>query len=851
MFPPSASSSEIPIPYLIFHVFLSPYKFDIMKLLRALILPLVLLLGAATSTRLISAAAVSPDSGSVCISVGKLMEQGHYSRHRLDDEISAKLLQNYLEALDYGKLFFTQADFDAFSQKYGRGLDDDILLGTPTPAIDIFKVYRQRVEERVAKIKHIIETEKFAFDSDRTVILNRQKAQWPKDEADADQLWHDRVEGELLQEKLSRYDKVKKALDAKAAEGKVSPSPRAAASPAASGSAATVTGTSGSTVRDTPEKIVAHRYDQLLRNLREQTNQDAVDIFLTCLAQTYDPHSEYMSKNETDNFAINMKLSLVGIGAVLQSEDGYAKIMELVTGGPAQKDGRLKVGDRVTGVAQGDDEFVDTIDMKLDKVVRMIRGQKNTKVRLQVISAHADPSARKIIEIVRDEVKLKDAAAKADIIEKTDSHGNARRLGWITLPSFYADMDRSEAKNAKSTTRDVLALLTRLKQENIGGLVIDLRRNGGGSLDEAIRLTNLFVKRGPVVQVKDANGKIQVLRDYDPSVVYDGPLIVLINRLSASASEIFAAALQDYGRAVIVGDHNSFGKGTVQMLLDVGQAGNQVMAFSGGGEGEAGSLKLTIQKFYRIAGGSTQLHGVASDIVLPSLYDHEDIGECALKGPLPYDTVPAADYERQTDRPLFLEQLRTRSAARVTADPEFKYVMEDLERLKQKISENRISLNEQKRRDEIAKDKSRREARIAERAKRHVVEPKVYTVTLDNVDKPQLELAKNDLTKADPNDPTALEERWIGGGKRGSASHRTTPGSKGKKAAASKAPATDKGADRAGAASDVGDDDGDEDLDALDSNKGPRIDPVRQETLNILADLTELSLSQATASVRK
>ena len=786
------------------------------------------------------------------------MEQGHYTRHRLDDQMSRRLLQRYLEALDYSRLFFTQEDIDAVTRKHGTGLDDDILLGTPDPAVEIFDAYRKRVESRVAKVKELIATAKFTFDSNRTVLLNRQKAPWPKDDAEADQLWRDRIEGELLQEKLSTPVATPKKAGQKTpakAEQNVKPAP------AISGSAA-VSGTAGKPIPDTPEKIVTHRYDQLLRNVREQTHQDAVNLFLTCLAQTYDPHSEYLSKTETDNFSINMKLSLVGIGAVLHSEDGYAKIIELVTGGPAQKEGRLKVGDRVTAVAQGEAPFVDAIDMKLDKVVSMIRGPKNTKVRLQVIPAHAaDPSARKIIEIVRDEVKLKDQAAKAEIIEKLDSRGNPRRLGWITLPSFYADMEKADSK---STTKDVLALLTRLKKENIAGLVIDLRRNGGGSLDEALRLTNLFVRRGPVVQVKDANGQIKVLRDRDANVAYDGPMIVLTNSLSASASEIFAAALQDYGRALIVGDHHTFGKGTVQMMLDVSQVG-RVMSFGGGeGDGEAGSLKLTIQKFYRIAGGSTQLHGVSSDIVLPSLYDRKEIGESALKDPLPYDEVPPADFEKVNDHPLFVPELRDRSAARVAADPEFKYITEDLERLNQKIEENRLSLNEKVRRDEIAKEKARKEVRVAERAKRngHVVEPKVYSVTLDNADKPELELAKNDSSKPSLADnPEAIvgdTATYLDPSQAVPGKHRGTPAKSAlKKSKASHRkdeakPDTKANEKPAGASSMEDDPDADlDDPDSVDSEKGPKIDPGRNETLNILAELIDFSRAQKTASTVK
>src|SRR6478735_1105882 len=336
---------------------------------------------------------------------------------------------------------------------------------------------------------------------------------------------------------------------------------------------------------------------------------EQVKLFLDALAQAYDPHSEYLSASDLKNFSINMGLSLVGVGAMLRSEDGYAKIESLVAGGPAQTSGRLKVGDHISAVAQGAKDFVDVRDMRLDKVVEQIRGKKGTKVRLLVIPVSAaDPAQRKTIELVRDEIKLKDQEARADIILKKNRNGDPVKLGWITLPSFYADMD----SHKKSTTRDVLALLKRLKREKIGGLVIDLRRNGGGSLEEAISLTGLFVKSGPVVQTKGANGNIVVSSDPDPGIAYSGPLIVLTSRQSASASEIFAAALQDYGRAAIVGDQSTFGKGTVQTILDIGN----YTSLLGSRSHKDGALKLTIQKFYRVAGGSTQLHGVASDIVL-------------------------------------------------------------------------------------------------------------------------------------------------------------------------------------------------------------------------------------------
>ena len=701
-----------------------------------------------------SRSTAEPDAGQICISVGRLLEQGHYSKRKLDDDMSRQLLKNYLDTLDYNHLFFTQQDVDAFTAKYSTLLDDDILLGNPSPAFEIFDVYKKRVEDRVAKVKDLL-NQNFDFTTNDTIELNRQKAPWPKDDEDADKLWYNRVKGEFLQEKLATHP------------------------------------------IDPPVKTLTRRYDQILRNLHEQTSEDVLKTFLSTLAQTYDPHSEYMSKSELVNFEINMKLSLVGIGAVLRSDEGYAKIMELVPGGPAENSHQLKVNDRISAVAQGNAEFVDCVGMKLDNVVEMIRGKKGTTVRLQVIPAHAtDPSARKVVEIVRDEIKLKEQEAKAEIIEKENPNGGPPlRLGWITLPSFYADMEHSGSKNAKSTTRDVLALLNRLKQENISGLVMDLRRNGGGSLEEAVNLTGLFIKKGPVVQAKDANGAIHVSRDRDPTIAYDGPMIVLTNRLSASASEIFAAALQDYGRAIVVGDQNTFGKGTVQTMLEIGR----FIPFLGSDTNEAGALKLTIQKFYRIAGGSTQLRGVVSDIKLPSPYDHPDLGEGSLKNPMPYDEVDPVPFEKW-DRPLFIKDLRTRSTARVSADREFRWIVEDLNRVKQKIADNKISLNEKVRRDEIAEDKTRHDKRVAEREKQKAPDVKDFQITLDNVDKPELQPVKNEKKQA------AIDDDM---------------------------------------------DDAADDETAEEKEAGPAIDPVRNETLNILTDFIELSRSPKTASVNK
>ena len=698
------------------------------------------------------------DAEQVCVSVGRLLEEGHYTHQPLNDDASRKLLQSYLELLDFSHLFFTQGDIDALNAKYGTALDDDVLLGNLQPAYEIFDLYTKRVEDRVAKIKELLK-QPMDFKSDETLQLNRQKAPWPKDEAEADQLWRGRIKNELLQENLSEHP--------------IEPGPA----------------------------LVARRYDRLIRNVHEEDRDEQVKLFLDSLAQTYDPHSEYLSKADLKNFSINMGLSLVGIGAMLRSEDGYAKIESLVPGGPAQINGRLKVGDRITAVAQGPADFVDIRDMRLDKVVEMIRGKKGTKVRLLVIPADAsDPSLRKNIELVRDQIKLKDQEARADIIYKKDGNGNPVKLGWLTLPSFYADME----SHKKSTTRDVSALLKRLKKEEIAGLVVDLRRNGGGSLEEAIELTGLFLKSGPIVQTKGANGNVVISSDPDPGIAYSGPLVVLTSRQSASASEIFAGALQDYGRAIIVGDKNTFGKGTVQTILEIGR----FTSLLGSRSQDDGALKLTIQKFYRVAGGSTQLHGVASDIVLPTLTDLAEFGEGALKNALPYDEVPKAKFTKWSDlHPLFIDELKSRSAARATANPEFRYVMEDLERLRHKLDENRISLNETIRRNELNEDKLRKETRSKERLARTEEEPRVYRLTLETVDSPKLQLIMY---------PGKIAEA-----KKNGVSAKVAPEA---------APDAD---------SDLADDDG---------TKDPAVDPERDETLNILADLVELSRGPKTAS---
>jgi carboxyl-terminal processing protease len=710
-------------------------------------------------------AAGDPDPGQITVAVAKLLEGIHYSRQRLDDSMSERLLKNYLEALDYNHLFFTQQDVSAFTKAWSRKLDDEILAGRTLAAHQIYDLFRQRAESRVAQAKKLLESN-LSFDGDRYVEINRSKAPWPEDEDAAQQLWKDRITSELLQEKFG-----KKKTD--------------------------------------PVQTITKRYDRFLRDLQEQTSEDVLKTFLLCLSQTYDPHSDYLSKTDLEQFAIQMRLSLFGIGAKLRSEEGYAKIIELVPGGPALKSGKMKVGDRIVAVAQGEKEFVDCVDLKIDKVVGMIRGKKDSIVRLQVIPVDsATGSETKVVEIKRDEIKLKDEEARAELIEWNKPNGQPIKLGIITLPSFYGEPDRNTNPNAKSTTRDVLALIKRLKQEGIQGLVMDLRRDGGGFLDEAVSLTGLFIKTGPVVQARSWNGEVAVSRDKDQKIEYDGPLVVLVNRQSASASEIFAGAMQDYKRAIVIGDSKTFGKGTVQQMIELSRAFPPLANGS-----EAGAVKLTIQKFYRVAGGSTQLRGVESDIVLPSIYDLPDFGEESLKDPLAYDTFNPVDFDKW-EKPLHVDELRKKSESRIPLTAEFKYVLEDLEIIRKRTQENRLSLNESERQRQLDEDKSRREKRDAERkmlAKEK--EPRAYKITLDNVDKKGLAAITFVEPKPAKDSSTAIEDE-------------DTPD-------ASSEPQADK--------------------DGRTIFKAPpiRLDPVKHETLNILTDLVELTKSDSAQTAKR
>ncbi len=618
--------------------------------------------------------------------VSRILEQTHYNHRPIDDEASKQLLRNYIESYDYNHMVFEKADVDEFEARFGAALDNRLKTGDVTPAYEIFDLFLKRLAERTEFIKKLAVSTP-TFTADETLLVDRAKAPWPATPEESADLWRRRFKFEVLQEKL------------------------------------------GGTKPAEQVKNVLTRHERVLRSFRENDANDVLQIYLTSLAHAFDPHSDYMAAPQAENFNISMRLSLVGIGAVLRSEDGYAKIVSLVPGGPAAKDKRLKPNDRIEAVAQGDGPFLEVFGMKLDRLVQLIRGEKGTVVRIRVIPADAiDPATRAHIALVRDEIKLTDQEAKAKVISTPGPSGRTARIGVIELPSFYADM-KSNGSDAKSTTKDVEKLLGALKKEGVEGLVIDLRHNGGGSLSEAVSLTGLFIDEGPVVQVKDTRGLIKTLRDASPGASFSGPVVVLTSRASASASEIFAGALQDYRRAVIVGEKSTFGKGTVQSVVELAQyMPGALRAY------KPGSLKLTIQKFYRVSGGSTQNRGVIPDIRLPSVADHIDGAESSLKNALPYDEVEPARYETEGEVALLLNRLQKASTERVNASPEFAYVREDIERYKKQQADKSVSLNEEKRLAEKKQDEEINTKRKKERVARKTPELKSVEITIGSID---------------------------------------------------------------------------------------------------------------------
>ncbi len=674
-----------------------------------------------------------------------LLENQHYLQRPLDDEISSKFLDRYMDTLDPLHSLFLQSDQQAF-EGFRKKLDDLTRKGDTEPGRIIFRRLLQRLQQRVDFAHDLLLNGKFDFNEQERYNLDRKNAPRPKDINEAKELWRKQVKYELLQERLqfkpAKADSAKN--DSDKPENKLeSPKTDKAANNGASDEKRD---------KEAREKI-EKRYVRLLHTLEKYDSSDVLELYLSALTHVYDPHSDYMGKSQLDNFAIGMKLSLFGIGAVLQSEDGYCKIKQLVAGGPAAKSKKLKENDKIVAVAQGDSgKPVDVVDERLMKIVEMIRGPKGTLVQLTVIPADAtDPSETKVIKLVRDEIPLEDQEAKAKIIELPGENGEPVRIGVIDLPSFYRDFNLDHEKSVsepKSTTVDVAKLLRKLKRERVAGLILDLRRNGGGSLEEAITLTGLFIKEGPVVQVRDHNNKIIVDSDTDPSVLYDGPMIVLTSRFSASASEILAGALQDYGRALVVGDSSTHGKGTVQSLISLEPYIRQI----GKSQENPGAVKLTIRKFYRASGSSTQLKGVAPDLTLPSLNDYGEFGEGSLENPLPWDTIPSQKFEKLNRVQPFLAELRKRDEKRIETDPDFRFLKEEIERVKKQLADKSVSLNEAERNQEKKDAEERSKRRQADLKARPEPNEKTYELTVKLSDAPGLPAPvskTNELAKAE------------------------------------------------------------------------------------------------------
>ncbi|MEK7384412.1 MAG: carboxy terminal-processing peptidase [Elusimicrobiota bacterium] len=633
-----------------------------------------------------AAAAVEKYSGGPIVAelVSRLLEQTHYARKPIDDAVAKQFLRNCLDSFDYNHMLLQKSDIDEFEAKYATTLDDRVKDGDVEPAYEIYDRVVKRLEERVALVKRLSAGD-FTYDIDEAVILDRHEAAWPATSKDAEEIWRQRIKHEFLLEHLTRL---------KAAESKAVAPAKKDEKPAKE-----------ATIKET----VDTRYDRTLRSYREYDGADILQIYLSALAHVFDPHTDYLAAAQKENFDIQMKLSLVGIGAVLRSEDGYAKILSLVPGGPADTDKRLKAGDRVEAVAQGDGPFVEVVGMKLDRVVSMIRGEKGTTVRMRVLPVDAlDPSVRAVVTLVRDEIKLTDQEARARLYTLTRAGGRAVKIGMLDLPSFYADMRGGEG--AKSVTHDTARLLAELKKRGIDAVVVDLRHDGGGSLAEAVSLSGLFIKNGPIVQVRDARGSSRVLSDTEEGVAYEGPLVVLTSRASASAAEIFPAAMQDYGRGLIVGDKSTFGKGTVQSVLELNQYLPPAYRSY-----KPGALKLTVQKFYRISGGSTQHRGVLPDIHLPSAGDLSESTESSQKNALPYDEIEPAPYVRIGATDGRRAPLAKASAERVASSREFQWIREDLERWEKQKADKTLSLNERKRLAERKADEDRQTARKKER----------------------------------------------------------------------------------------------------------------------------------------
>lgn len=596
----------------------------------------------------------------------KVLSRFHYKHITLDDSLSSQIFDNYLKMLDSEKVFFLQADIDRFADARTR-VDDAIFSEDLSIPFSVFNLYQQRMAERFSYARSQL-AKSFDFNEKESYQYTRKDAPWPKSEDELNDLWRKRVKNDWLRLKLAGKD------------------------------------------RQNIIETLGKRYDNSLKSLSKIKSDDAFQTFMNAYATTIDPHTNYFGVRASEEFDISMSLSLVGIGAVLSSKDEYTTIRELMAGGPAALSGKLKSGDRIVGVGQGEDgPITEIMGWRIDDAVALIRGAEDTVVRLDVLPAEAGAEGKhNVISLVRKKISLDKQAAKKSIIEVKEG-AVSRRIGVISLPGFYQDFAArlKGDKDFRSATRDVLILLDELKKDKVDGVLVDLRNNGGGSLVEAIELTGLFINKGPVVQQRDAKGRITVEIDANDGLAWDGPLGVLINRASASASEIFAAAIQDYGRGIVIGEP-SFGKGTVQTVADLDRIANSEKP-------QFGELKMTIAQFFRINGGTTQLRGVTPDINLPTTTDLAEFGESSFDNALPWTQIKAADYTPAGDLTGIVPALKARHDKRISQDKEFKYLREDIAEFKKLRRENLISLNEADRRKERETQEAREKSREKDR----------------------------------------------------------------------------------------------------------------------------------------
>lgn len=582
--------------------------------------------------------------------VTNILTRYHYKKFSLNDSLSSVIFDEFINNLDNGKNYFLLSDIKEF-EKYRHRIDDLLLTEDIDFFFDVFNKYVQRVKERVEYANKVLENE-LDFSSDDYFIIKRDSLDWFKTKEELDADWLRRIKNDALIYRLNDKD------------------------------------------WDFIKTTLQRRYNNLLKFLLQNNADDVYQLAMNSFAESIDPHTNYFSPVTSDNFKIDMSLSLEGIGARLQTEDDYTKIFEIIPGGPADKSKELKPDDRIIAVAQGDDgEFEDVIGWRLNDVVRKIRGEKGTVVRLLIIPAGESLNSKpKEVRLVREKVKIEDQAAKSKMIE-LEHNGKKYKIGVIEIPKFYTDFEaRRTGEDGKSTTKDVKKLIDELKVQGMDGLIIDLRNNGGGALNEAVELTGLFIDYGPVVQVRNSMNIIEVNSDTDSSIYYDGPLAVLINRFSASASEIFSSAIQDYGRGIIVGE-NSFGKGTVQNLIDLNM-------MSSNRNDKYGQVKLTVAKFYRINGETTQKYGAKPDIEFPSYFSPDEFGESMQKSALQPDRINAVSFKKVGDISKVLSELKKRHEERSKSDPEFEYILNQIEEYKASRNQKRISLNEQIRKKE-------------------------------------------------------------------------------------------------------------------------------------------------------